>query len=284
MTTVYTRRYELGSDWKDIVFVKETGETKIYKENIVFLKDMSLRNIVKRAKLLQILYSSIDPRIEDFCKKFSNYSWECKFREKVNENIYHNILTDYPVTLEQLHEKICQYAEINPKEISVGDFREYEKLFTEEAERKKLQDAGIKLGENAIVLDNKKFLINNHGKYCSGITFIIDPREIPNYKYFQDRRLQETLNVFWDGKPTFMYGNYWKSKKGSNCFAPCDKMKAKHLLIRLDWGGSFNSSRGSTELQNTLYFKRASSNGGGNGYSYYIIPSKSRNKYNEADI
>ncbi len=97
------------------------------------------------------------------------------------------------------------------------------RLLTDENERKKLQNAGIKLGENAILLDSNKYLVNDYGKYCSGITFIIAPRDIPNYEYFQDRRLRDSLNIFWDGTPSFMYGNYWKSKKGSNCFAPSDK-------------------------------------------------------------
>ena len=282
--TTYVKEEQNSGYWTCLVSVKETGETKVYKEHIRSLKVLSLRDIVKRAKLLQNLYSSTDPKIEEFCKKFSNYSWGCEFRETVSETTYHSIRTEYPVTLEQLHEKVCKFAEIKQKATSVGNFYEYERLLTDEDERKKLQNAGIKLGENAILLDSNKYLVNDYGKYCSGITFIIAPRDIPNYEYFTDRRLRESLNIFWDGTPSFMYGNYWKSKKGSNCFAPCDKGHAKHLLIRLDWGGCFNSSRGSTEVQNTLYSRRASSNGGGTGYSYYIIPIDSKNTYSEDDI
>ena len=282
--TTYVKEEKSSNCWTYLVSVKETGETKVYKEHIRFLKELSLKDIVKRAKLLQNLYSSTDSRIEEFCKKFSNYYWDCEFRETVNETTYHSIHTEYPVTLEQLHEKVCKFTEIKQKATSVGNFYEYERLLTDEVEREKLQNAGIKLGENAILLDSNKYLVNDYGKYCSGITFIIAPRNIPNYEYFKDRRLQESLNILWDGTPSFMYGNYWKSKKGSNCFAPCDKGHAKHLLIQLDWGGSFNSSRGSSEVQNTLYFRRASSNGGGTGYSYYIIPIDSKNTYSEDDI
>lgn len=282
--TTYVKEDPNSNYCTDLVSIKETGETKVHKDHIRLLKYLSLRDIVKRAMLLQNLYSSTDPKIEKFCKKFSSYSWSCEFHEIVNETTFHCIHTEYPVTMEQLHEKVCKFADIKQEATSVGNFYEYERLLTDEAERKKLQDAGIKLGENAILLDSNKYLVNDYGKYGSGITFIIAPRDIHNYEYVKDTRLEESLNVFWDGTPSFMYGNYWKSKKGSNCFAPCDKGHAKHLLIRLNWGGSFNSSRGSTEVQNTLYSIRASSHGGGNGYTYYIIPIDSKNIYSEDDI
>lgn len=142
--TTYVKQ-ENGGCWTYLVSVKEIGETKVYKEHLRDLKGLSLRDVVKRAKLLQNLYSTTDPKIEEFCRKFSNYSWSCEFRETMNETTYHSIRTEYPVTLEQLHEKVCKFAEIKQKATSVGNFYEYEKLLTDEAERKKLQNAGIKL-------------------------------------------------------------------------------------------------------------------------------------------
>lgn len=284
-TTVTTYIEERNSTYNYLVSVNETGELKVYRENLNLLKgNYALRDIVKRAKVLQKLYSSTNVEIESFCKKFSQYTWEYKFNEHLNESVYHKVCMEYPATLEKLHEMVCKYANIRQGEISVGDFDEYEKSLTEKNKREKLREAGIKLGENAILLDNNKYLVNDYGKYCSGITFIIAPSEILNYEYSTDWRLEEKLNTFWDGSPSFMYGNYWKSKKGSNCFAPCDKKDAKHILIALKWGGCGSSTSGSSKMQNALYYRKASSNGGGSGYTYYVIQKGSRNSYSEEDI
>ena len=274
-----------GEDcWKPLIRIDETTDTKVYKENIPKLKDVSLKDVVKRAKLLQNLYSTTKVEIEEFCQKYPQYSWKCSFRETINQTTYHKISTEYPLTVEQLHEKVCKYAEITTNTVKVGDFFTYNRIFSCEEERKKLQKAGIKIGENAVKLDNGKIMINDYGKYASGITFIVSPGDLPYYEYLQDKDLKESLNVIWQGTPEFMYGKYWKSKKGSNCFSPCSKKYAKHLLVRLDWGGCFNNTRGYTELQNTLYYKRASSNGGGSGYTYFVIPAESHNTYSEEDL
>ena len=54
-------------------------------------------------------------------------------------------------------------------------------------------------------------------------------------------------------------------------------MEAKDILIRVDWGGAFNGSRGTytedaKKIEGVKYFRRAASNGGGSGYDYWVVP------------
>lgn len=64
-------------------------------------------------------------------------------------------------------------------------------------------------------------------------------------------------------------GDYWKSEKGTNCFRP--KADGKHILVQESWG--HRHDRGDLEMEDGMvYFRRASSNGGGNGYTYAILP------------
>lgn len=129
------------------------------------------------------------------------------------------------------------------------------------------------------------FLVNYFGKYRPNITFIVpkvydldkNGKPINPLHYVEDREVTDNMNLDFDGSASFIFGDFWRSKKGSACFRPKSPMKAKHLLIRVDWGGCFNSHRGNysddiRSIDGVLYFRRASSNGGGSGYDYWVLP------------
>ncbi len=129
------------------------------------------------------------------------------------------------------------------------------------------------------------FLVNDFGKYRPNITFVIpkvfdlgkDGKPLNPIAYVKDPEVTGNMNLDFDGSPAFIFGDFWRSKKGGACFRPKNPMQAKHLLIRVDWGGCFNNHRGnhSEEVQDInelLYFRRASSNGGGSGYDYWVLP------------
>lgn len=74
-----------------------------------------------------------------------------------------------------------------------------------------------------------------------------------------------------------MFGDFWRSKKGGACFRPKNPQFAKDLLVRVSWGGCFNSHRGTysdeaNAIEGVKYFRRASSNGGGAGNDYWVVP------------
>lgn len=118
--------------------------------------------------------------------------------------------------------------------------------------------------ENYIKLDNGKIIFSDYGKYRPNILFILTSPEIKWEECsFRDLNLPE-------GDLKKVKGNFFKTKKGANAFEINET--GKHLLIRDNWGGAFNRYRGGTlEKLNNLYFRRASSNGGGSGYDYVII-------------
>ena len=128
------------------------------------------------------------------------------------------------------------------------------------------------------------FIFNNQGKYCSGLTFVLssdfeldqDGEVLNPIRYVEDREVTDSFNLELDGEAKILFGDFWKSQKGAPCFRPKDPAQAKHILVRVDWGGCFNGSRGfygdAVREFGATYFRRASSNGGGSGYDYWVLP------------
>ena len=129
------------------------------------------------------------------------------------------------------------------------------------------------------------FLVNIFGKYCPNITFIVDKeaeldangKPINPLHYSSDREVTDSMNMDFDGDAEFMFGDFWCSKKGGVCFRPKNPKFAKDLLVRVSWGGCFNSHRGTysdeaNAIEGIKYFRRASSNGGGAGNDFWIVP------------
>ena len=128
------------------------------------------------------------------------------------------------------------------------------------------------------------FIFNDSGKYRPGLTFVLDSsfeldkdgKVVNPIQYVSDREVTDSFNLDFDGATAIIFGDFWRSKKSAACFRPKDPLKAKHILVRVDWGGCFNDARGyygnAVEECGATYFRRASSNGGGSGYDYWVLP------------
>lgn len=128
------------------------------------------------------------------------------------------------------------------------------------------------------------FLYNCTGKYKPNVSFLLPfqfeldatGKLVNPLTYINDPAVTDSFNLRLDGEASFLFGDFWRSKKGGACFRPKDPQQAKHLLVRVDWGGCFNRSRGQkegyAEEAGALSFRRASSNGGGSGYDYWVLP------------
>ncbi len=129
------------------------------------------------------------------------------------------------------------------------------------------------------------FGVNLFGKYQPNMTFIIpkvfdlgkDGKPISPMSYVEDREVTDNMNLDFDGSASFIFGDFWRSKKGGACFRPKNPMQAKHLLIEVSWGGCFNKHRGRREdevngIEGVLYFRKARSNQGGLGSDYWVVP------------
>ncbi len=138
--------------------------------------------------------------------------------------------------------------------------------------------------EKVFATNDGGFLFNDTGKYRSGLTFVINSsfeldqngEVISPIHFVADREVTDSFNLDLDGDARFLFGDFWRSRKGAPCFRPKDPAQAKHLLVRVDWGGSFNRTRGyfgdAVAERGAIYFRRASSNGGGSGYDYWVLP------------
>jgi len=82
--------------------------------------------------------------------------------------------------------------------------------------------------ENLIKLDSGTFLFNDYGKYNSGLSFIlndmIDIDSLYESVSFKDFNLENGSGYRSQNYTINMIrGDFWVSKKGSNCFKPNSK-------------------------------------------------------------
>lgn len=158
---------------------------------------------------------------------------------------------------------------------------EYKNLFFErKLEQKHI--SSIAKYASLIKLEEGKYLANIFGKYEPNLTFILDMKE--DWEWKQDVS-EKSLNIEKDGTLYSLRGDFFVSKKGSNCFEI--KKDGKHYLLKQDWGGAFNKTRGLTlpeRSEGALYYNRARSNGGGSGNTYSVISIFWKRKVSIDDI
>lgn len=139
-----------------------------------------------------------------------------------------------------------------------------------------LNNRGFKLEghkKNTIRLEDDKYIHFSFGKYLPNLNFLLDfTHLLDGLKFEKDDFLNKQLNLNYTGDISFVKGRYFKSKKGSDFFDMTDPDNS-HVLIKIDWGGSFDDSRGLKTVPNQkLYYRSAVSNGGGMGVDYLILP------------
>lgn len=136
--------------------------------------------------------------------------------------------------------------------------------------------------QRSIKLVNGETLIRRFNKYEPGICFVLSDETITE----EWRKTPIDFNINFDASSvSWMSGEFWISRKGSSCFRP--KSDGQHILLRISWGGCFEPSRGreySEIKQFALYAKRATSNGGGCGYNYYVFSKDFRKEVSLDDI
>ena len=151
-----------------------------------------------------------------------------------------------------------------------------------------------KLAENETIFVNPqgtKFTLPLYGKYNPGMTiefsttfirtfkedgYQVDTQYLCPYEYVKCEQLTDGMNMDWDADVKVLFGRFRMSKTGKPVFTITDPIEAHDVLVRADWGGCFSDTRGQHReyegAQAATYFRRASSNGGGTGYDYYVLP------------
>ena len=148
-----------------------------------------------------------------------------------------------------------------------------------------LEEAKKILGSDKIFYNgNRKFNVIDAGKYHSGITieipqeWIIDKSRRPEspINYISSKELTDGMNIDFDGDASILLGRYRLSKNGRPVFELTEPTEAEYTLVRVSWGGAFNKTRGQYEDYakevGAEFFRRSSSNGGGAGNDYWILP------------
>jgi hypothetical protein len=286
---LYTEEEIDNLGFRDIFYDHQTDislddeELNTLKENLKIFHGRMRDEVMKCPEEISALYEKAKPLGE-----WLRYRYSYTYINKDGFDVRMSCTFNHPITKNEFVEKLNEF--VKRKEYSIkalcsekiNDILTFIDKINHETH---LRNHGIMIGENAIKLDNGKYLVNDFGKYSSSISFVIAERNIDEYEYRYNPVLKSSTNIFWDGDPKYMFGRYWKSKRGTTCFEPLPEEKSTHILIKVKWGGPFNHTGGRNTITNTLYHKRASSNGGGAGNTYYIV-EKGRlcNTMSEDDI
>ena len=147
---------------------------------------------------------------------------------------------------------------------------------------------------DVLTMTSGDYLIQHYGKYASGLGIIVlkGDSHIGPYgddkciRLFQepDRKEKAEFNL-GGGTLDSIRGTFFVSKKGTKLFRV--DPNGPHFLLRDDWGGAFNKYRGGklpTMDGGALYHRRASSNGGGSGYDFSIVPVNWKLEISEEDL
>lgn len=243
----------------------------------VFFRDME-SNLIQLCSILEKHGYAFYEQIYNLCAVKGRFT-RClsSYREKLA--VYNSsgktgslyIYSQYPFVFEEICKQVrssaekCNFAAEPPRtEKDLFNLMNKVNFF------RRLAYHDIRIGDNAFLLNNNKYLVNDFGKYKSGLTFVVSEANMMYYDYKEDTALKQQFNVIWDGTPSFMFGRFWVSQKGTKCFEVTSRANATHILTKLSWGGAFCKSRGRTKLPNALYVRDASSNGGGAGNTYFV--------------
>lgn len=190
----------------------------------------------KKAIELQKKYSNnktnITQTISQFCKKYPTINWHSTSECSIDDNTCFTVHSSYPITSNQFHEMVCDYANVTYDSVERGNLEEYSKLLDNKILNNKLYNAHIFIGNNAVKLTNGNYLVKD--KNNGSFKFIVTPETIEHYYFCTDSELKKSINVFWNGTPEFMYGTFKMSKSLTPLFYPCDKTNAEHILIKID--------------------------------------------------
>jgi hypothetical protein len=147
---------------------------------------------------------------------------------------------------------------------------------------------------DVLVMGSGDYLIQNYGKYASNLGIIVPKGDDHIGPYGEDQtirlfqepdRLEKSEFNLGSGVLDTLRGKFFVSKKGTKLFKV--DPNGPHLLLRDDWGGAFNKYRGGKLPcmdSGALYYRRASSNGGGSGYDYAVVPVGWKLEISEEDL
>ena len=127
----------------------------------------------------------------------------------------------------------------------------------------------LSIPEGWIVLDDGTFMYKDYGKMRPNLLFLNNTPEI-NFKTVKGSEYNLPISEL-----QCLLGVYFKTKKGADAFRITTAEKATHVLLKDNWGGAFNRYRGNTiPEEKAIYYRRATSNGGGVGNDYAVFKTE----------
>ena len=153
-TTIYLSKFN-GKHFHSsntFLFVDSNGNVALDLTRVKLKNLYKAFQLKKDAAIFHKRYAFED-YFEDYCKKYPQIDWSVESTLKSGSFNEFTILSDYPFTLKQFHEKIRAFCMITTDEFYLCDDLEYySKLLDNALLNYKVEQAGIKLGENAVVL------------------------------------------------------------------------------------------------------------------------------------
>ena len=124
--------------------------------------------------------------------------------------------------------------------------------------------------------ENDVVEIDRYRDYNPDIIFWIDATNID--MIWNDQKLNPLPNnIPHDGTMYWIQGKFWEDEWGNACFKPKIHKEARHYLVKVEWGGPHNNTRGvewDAVAPDARHYKRCVSHNGKQGINYYILPMK----------
>ena len=118
--------------------------------------------------------------------------------------------------------------------------------------------------------------IDRYRDYNPDIIFWIDATNI-DMLWNDNGLIPLPNNIPHDGKMSWIQGKFWTDEWGNANFKPKIHKEARHYLVKVEWGGPHNNTRGvewDAVAPDARHYKRCVSHNGKQGINYYILPIK----------
>ncbi|MCA9349509.1 hypothetical protein KC853_00500 [Candidatus Saccharibacteria bacterium] len=148
-----------------------------------------------------------------------------------------------------------------------------------------LEQVKAKYGEKCLEFGDQ-FIVNDYGKYRPNITFHLDrgcsgdslkyrKEGSTGHLIISDLGLVSTRGEYHPNAGEVLTGDFWTSRSGKPHFRTKEPQDSSYCLLCMPWGHGYPGRYSLNGVDSEVsYFRRASSNAGGQGSDYYVVPMR----------
>jgi hypothetical protein len=136
------------------------------------------------------------------------------------------------------------------------------------------------------------YISRDFGIYGSNLTFTYAKDKLVKPIFLRDDNYIKSMGLSWSGYAYCLFGEFWSSEKGTNCFTPKFQENAEDVLIMINWHKDLSNMENvgilkdteNIQTLNVLYFHRTKTSGALTGSDYIIVPKNYSRVKTDKDI